>query len=310
MAVTNSLDSNLTAISSITRKYFIPKLADNINDSNVALMKIRKESVDGGDDIRQPVRYARGTQENYSGTSLLDTSYIEKKTALIFNWKQKNFPIVISGLDELKNAGNAKVIDHVRSEVQAAQEDAEDSFATGLYSAGTDALEIDGARVWLSTSNTYGGIDQSSYSWLQAQIDSTTTTISLAKMQERYEACKQKGKGAPDLITTTETEFNKVWGLIQPQQRFSDGDTAKAGFKNLMFNGAIFSEDSYCPSGHMVFWTLANVCLKSHGKRKFPGMFIDFERPYNQDVRVAHIRWAGNLVCDQPRKQGAFTALA
>ena len=310
MAVSNSLDANLTAISSITRKYFVPKLADNINDSNVALMKIKKESVDGGDDIRVPVRYKRGVQENYSGTALLDTSYVAKKTALIFEWKQKNFPIVISGLDELKNAGNAKVVDHVRSEVQAAQEDAEDSFATGLYSAGTDSEEMVGARVWLSTSNTYGGISQSTESWLQAQIDSTTTTISLAKMQERYEACKQNGKGAPTLITTTETEFNKVWGLIQPQQRFSDGDTAKAGFKNLMFNGAIFSEDSYCPTSHMVFWTLANITLKSASKRKFPGIFLDFERPYNQDVRVAHVRWAGNLCCDQPRKQGAMTALA
>jgi len=73
---------------------------------------------------------------------------------------------------------------------------------------------------------------------VQAQIDSTTTALSLAKMQERYEACKE-GADAPNLITTDETEFNAFWGLLQPQQRFSDGDTAKAGFRNLMFNGAV-----------------------------------------------------------------------
>jgi len=164
--VSNSLDTNLNAISSITRKYFFPVLADNVNTSNVALMKLRKASISGGVDIRQPTRHARGVQDNYSGTELLDTSYIAKKTALIFDWKQKNFPVVISGLDDIKNSGPEKVIDHVRSEMKAAEEDALDSFGTGIYSAGTDSKEITGVRVFLSTSATYGGISQSTESWL------------------------------------------------------------------------------------------------------------------------------------------------
>lgn len=306
---TNTQDASLDAISSITRKYFIPVLADNINTSNVALMKIKKESISGGTDIRQPLRYKRGVQENYSGSEVLNTSYVEKKFAFIFQWKQKNFPITISGLDDIKNNGPEAVLDHVRTETKAAEEDAMDSFATGLYSAGTDAKEIDGARIFLSTSNTYGGIDQSANSWAQAKIDSTTPTLSLAKLQEQYEAAKE-GNDAVDLITFDETQFNKFWSLLQPQQRFSDGDTAKAGFKNLMFNGAVCSEDSYVPSGYVVGWNLKRVVLKSSTQRKFPGKFIDFDMPHNQDAMIAHIRWAGNLVCEQPRKFFAFTALA
>lgn len=105
------------------------------------------------------------------------------------------------------------------------------------------------------------------------------------------------------------TQSNSFWSLLQPQQRFSDGDTAKAGFKNLMFNGAIVSEDSYCPSGYMVFWNMKRIKLVSSTKRAFPGKMEDFIKPHNQDVRVAHIFWAGNLVCEQPRKFGAMTAL-
>lgn len=305
---TNTLDSSLDAISSITRKYFFPNLADNVNTSNVALMKIEKVTVSGGTDIRQPVRYQRGIQENYSGTSTLNTSYIEKKFAFIFNWKQKNFPIVISGLDAIKNNGPEAVLNHIKTETQSAEEDALDSFATGIYSAGTDSLEIDGARLFLSTSNTYGGISQSANSWAQAKIDSTTTSLSLSALQTQYEAAKQDND-APNLITFTETQFNNFWGLLQPQQRFSDGDTAKAGFRNLMFNGAICAEDSYCPSGYVVGWNLKRIKLASSTKRKFPGEFIDFESPIDQDATVAHIRWAGNLICEQPRKFFAFTAL-
>ena len=230
---TSTVDSTLDAISSVTRKYFFPILADNINTSNVALMKMRKVGISGGTDIRQPVRYKRGVQENYSGTEVLNTSYVEKKFAFILNWKQKNFPIVISGLDRLKNgAGPERVLDHVRTEMQAAEEDALDSFGTGIYSAGTDSKEIDGARIFLSTSNTYGGISQSTNSWAQAQVDSTTTALSLSALQTQYEAAKE-GNDAVDLITMAESQFNTFWALLQPQQRFSDGDTASAGFKNL-----------------------------------------------------------------------------
>lgn len=306
---TNTLDSGLDAISSVTRKYFFPVLADNINTSNVALMKLRKVTATGGTDIRQPIRYKRGVQENYSGTEVLNTSYIEKKFAAIFNWKQKNFPIVISGLDRLKNgAGAEQVLDHVKTEMEAAEEDAMDSFGTGIYSAGTDSKEIDGARIFLSASNTYGGISQSANSWWQAQIDSTTTTLSLSALQTVYERAKE-GNDAVDLITFDETQFNVFWSLLQPQQRFSDNDTAKAGFKNIMFNGAVCVEDSYIPSGHVVGWNLQRIKLVSHTTRKFPGEMIDFETPHNQDVDIAHIRWAGNMVNEQPRKFFAMTAL-
>lgn len=305
---TNTLDAELDAISSVTRRHFFPLLADQVNTSNVALMKMPKKTVSGGTDLRQPLRYKRGVQENYTGTAVLNTSYVEKKFAAIWDWRQKNFPITISGLDELKNSGAEAVLDHVKTEVMAAKEDALDSFATGLYSAGTDSEEIDGARVFLSTSNTYGGLSQSSNSWWQAKIDSTTTSISLYQMQARYEACSE-GNDKPTLITTTETQFNKVWGLLQPQQRFTDGDTARAGFRNLLFNGAVFSEDSYCPSGYMVFWNMKRIQLRSHSARNFPGKFIDFDAPHNQDVKVAHIRWAGNMTVEQVRKFGAFTAL-
>lgn len=200
------------------------------------------------------------------------------------------------------------MLDHVRTEMQAAEEDALDSFGTGIYSAGTDSKEIVGARVFMSASNTYGGISQSANSFWQSNVDSTTTALSLSKLQEQYEAAKE-GSEAVGLITFSEAQFNILWGLIQPQQRFSDGDTAKAGFKNLMFNGAICAEDSYAPTNYVVGWNLDKVKLVSHTDRKFPGKFIDFEMPHNQDADIAHIRWAGQLVCEEPRKCFIFTAL-
>lgn len=305
---------SVTAINAITKQNFIPKLVDNVMQSNALLMYLDKnkgmETIDGGQDLRVPVRYARFSSRGwYAGAESQNTAYNEKKTALVFDWKQYYVNITITGLDKLKNAGESKVIDHVRSEVEAAEDDLKDAFGTGLYSNGTtDPKSIVGVRGFLSTSSTYGGISQSSESWLQAQIDSTSTTLSLVKMQERYEAARI-GNEAPDLVTTTETLFNSFWGLLQPQQRFQDSDTASAGFKNLLFNGAVVMQDDYCPASHMIFLNTKYLKLYSHKDRKFPGEYQDFRSFFDQDAEIAKMQWAGALVCSSPRLQAAMTAL-
>lgn len=272
--------------------------------------KGRLENVDGGQDIRVPTQFARFSSRGwYAGSENQNTSYNEKKTALVFDWRQYYVNISISGLDKLKNAGENKVIDHVKSEVQAAEMDIKDAFGTGMYSDGsTNPKSIAGCRAYLSTTATYGGISQSGESWLQAKVDSTTTTLSLAKMQERYEAASEPPK-RPDLITTTETIFNRYWSLLQPQQRFSDSESANAGFKNLLFNGAVVLEDSYCPSGYMVFHNTEHIALYSHKQRKFPGEYIDFTKVEGQDAEIASIFWMGAMVCNAPRFQGVMTAI-
>lgn len=305
---------SVTAINAITKQKFIPKLVDNVMQSNAMLMFLEKhgglETVDGGQDIRVPVRYARFASRGwYAGSESQNTAYNEKKTALVFDWKQYYVNITISGIDELKNAGESKVIDHVKSEVEAAEEDLKDAFGTGIYSNGSsDPKSIIGCRAYLSTSNTYGGISQSTESWLAANIDSSTTTLSLAKMQERYEAASINNE-KPNLITTTETLFNSFWAKLQPQQRFADSESANAGFKNLLFNGAVTLQDDYAPASHMIFHNTKFVKLYSHKDRKFPGKYIDFSKPEGQDAKIASILWAGAMVCSSPRLQAAMTAL-
>jgi hypothetical protein len=305
---------SVSAINAVTKQLFIPKLVDNVMLSNALLFYMQKngglENIDGGQDIRQPVRYARFAARGwYAGSETQNTAYNEKKTALVFDWKQYYVNITISGLDKLKNMGENKVIDHVKSEVQAAEEDLKDAFGTGIYSDGsTNTKSIIGARGYLSTTATYGGISQSQESWLQAQIDSTTTTLTLGKMQSSYESAKFANE-MPDLVTTTSTLFSSYWSLLQPQQRFADGDMAKAGFKNLLFNGSTVLHDDYVPTGYMIFHNTPHLRLYSHKDRKFPGDYVDFRKFFDQDAEIATMQWAGAYVCSGPRYQAAMTAL-
>lgn len=166
---TNTLDSTLTSLSSITRKYFFKELSDAITTSNPLLMKLkgRMETVDGGDDIRVPLEIAYNTSAMwYSGAETLNVSNNDPFFAAIFQWKQLNVAISIPEIDRLKNAGSSKVVDLVKAKMENAKKTMMNQFGTGIYNAGSDSKAITGARVFGSASNTYGGISQSSESWL------------------------------------------------------------------------------------------------------------------------------------------------
>ena len=69
-------------------------------------------------------------------------------------------------------------------------------------------------------------------------------------------------------------------------------------------------EDSYAPSGYMVFHNCKFINLYSHKERKFPGEFKDFEEFFDQDAMIAKLQWLGEMICSAPRYQAAMTALS
>src|SRR5689334_22790395 len=98
-------------ISAITEKKFVPKLVDNIFDTDALLARLKKSStmkIDGGERIMQPLNYAQNTAGGwYSGAQTLDTTDNDVITAAEYTWKQLYQNISISGLDEMKNSGDA-----------------------------------------------------------------------------------------------------------------------------------------------------------------------------------------------------------
>ena len=129
----------LTAdITAITKKYFEKKMYDNIFASTAALSRAKKKwytKIGGGRAIDVPLLYATNAHsEWYSGTTL-SVSTNSKKTSASFDWKRLHTPIVVDGLDELKNAGEEQVIDHVKTEVQIATKSQSDKVGDALFNA-------------------------------------------------------------------------------------------------------------------------------------------------------------------------------
>lgn len=297
-------------ISSITEKKFIPKLYDNIFDSNPLLQRAKSkfyEKLDGGERILVPLNYAQLSSSGwYSGSDTLATADNEVMTAAEYTWKAVFANITISRSDELKNSGDAQILSLVKNKVKVAEKTLEDKLATGLYSAGTDAKSIVGLGSAMSTSNTIGGISQSTYSWWQPKLDSSTTTLTISAMQARFNAASVNND-KPSVIMTTRTLYNSYYALLQPQQRFQDSDMAKGGFQSLMFNSAPVLPDSYCTASSMHFLNEDYIHLFVHKDEDM--RFEPFQKPINQNVKVGKVYWFGALGFSNLRLLAALTAV-
>lgn len=298
-------------ISGITEKKFIKKLNDNIFDSNPLLKRLKQKSyekIDGGTSIMVPLNYATTTASGwFTGSDNLSTADNENISAAEYAWKQIYANITITRLDELKNSGDAQKVSLVKSKVQIAEKTIMDTMGTAVYNAGTTTNALIGLRAIVATAETIGGISQSTNSWWQGQVDSTTTTFSIASLQTQYNACTIDND-APTVIMSTRANYNRYYGALQPQQRFMDSETAKGGFSSLMFNGTPFIADSHCPTSHIFLLNENYLHLFAHKDEDM--RFEPFQKPINQNIKIAKVYWMGAFGSSNNRLHGKMSAVA
>lgn len=297
-------------ISAVSKRYFLPKVADNIFVGTPELKRAKEKSyklVGGGTKIVAPLEYAMGNAQWYSGAETLNTADVDVLTAASYDWRQISAPVTISRLDELKNMGEAQVVDFVKAKMKNAEKSLRQSLSSAYFNAGTDPKAPVGLRAIVGTANTIGGISQSANSWWQGQVDSSTTTLGLTALETIYMSCSEDTE-QPSVAYTTKALYAKYWGLLQPQQRFVDEASAKAGFTSLMFNGIPVLACSNCPASHWFFVNESCIYIFAHESENMK--MDDFERPRNQNVKSAMIFWAGAIGSTNNRYHGKLSALA
>jgi hypothetical protein len=284
-------------LDSITQRYIMPKLFDNIFDSSPLLKKLlgsgQYHSVPGGTYIDIPLAYATTTANGwYQGAESLNTAENDQMTAARYSWCSLYSGITISEEDEMKNGGSAGVLKLLASKAQMSEKTIKDTLGTGLYSDGTNTKSIVGLRDIVAVDQTVGGISQTTSSWWQGQVDSTTTTTTISAVNTQFENASIDNE-KPDFLVSTRTILTKYYNLLQPMQRFTDSETAKGGFSNLLFNGAPWVSDSHCPASHLFGLNMKHLWLCYHPERNF--VQEPWQKPINQQVKVTRILWMGGF---------------
>jgi hypothetical protein len=309
-------------LNSVVQDLVLPMAVDNFFNSNGMFWRLKNKGIKyrGSPNISIPVFYTSATGADAYDPKVDDisTTDTDTLTKAVFAWKYYSIPIVVSADDELESSGPNAVLDFVETKSKAAEWKLNDLLGTHLMgTAATYTKRINGLGDCLSASSTYGGIAVADMATWIAAINSSTTACTLAAMQTQFGSQTIDSK-APTCIITNQALFDKVWGLMEAKRQIqgTENEMANAGFRNLLFNGVPLFVDSHIPGtggvsatndNDMYFLNEEYLWLYVHQDRNF--ILEPFQKPINQDRKVAHIKVALNLACSSRRMQGGFQSL-
>lgn len=325
---------SITDIMATTIESRTKKIADNVTNNNALLKRLetkgRIKTFSGGHKILQELSFAENANAGwYSGYDLLPVGVSDVLSAAEFDIKQAAVPCVISGLEELQNAGREQMIDLMEARLQVAESTMANLITGGLYSDGTanSGKQIDGLLKALPvdpTAATYGGIDGSTFTFWQNKVSDQTAANGLDPTKiigywNTLWSSLVRGQERPDLIMVDNTVWGTYMASLQDQQRFSNTNSADAGFMSIKFmdadvvlDGGIHtpgSSGSGAPAGTAYFLNTNYIHYRPHSARNMVPLSPNKRYATNQDASVNIIGWAGNLTCSGRMFQGLFDAV-
>jgi hypothetical protein len=304
------------AVTSISRHYIMPTVVDNIYNSNPFFFRVNaaKRFIQGGTQIEVPLMYSRFTAGGpYSGYDVLDTTPQDTIKNGVWDWRQHYVMVTVDGLTLLKVDSPQAVANYLKLYFQQAEMEMSENLATGIFSSGAVAKEIDGTQLAVDASGTYAGIARASNAWWAATEDGSTATLAMADLQTLFGNVSEGGRH-PTLILGQQVQYNRYWVINQADQTFRqepklyDEQLASAGFTNQLFNGVPWCVDSHVHNATTLYMLNEDYIYWCVSPRA-DFYLEDFQTPVNQDAMTAKMLWAGNLIVTNCSRQGKMTAL-
>ena len=265
-------------------------LADNVTNNNAILARLNKKGnikpVSGGNVILQELDYAEnGTYRRYSGYEVLDVSPSQVFTSASFNYKQAAVAITISGLEELQNAGEERIIDLLEGRIRNAERTMANNLSADMYSDGTasGSKQVGGLQLLVSDSPstpTVGGIASGTWSfWQNQQTTATTvTTYTILGAMNAIYTSQVRANDVPDLILADNNYYTRYLNHLQTIQRVTSDDMAQAGFVSLKYmNSDVVLDGGFggnCPDNHMYFLNTNYLFWRPHSRRNMAFLLI------------------------------------
>lgn len=312
---------NVTDIVATTIEKRSKKIQDNVTKNNGLLTWIKDKGnvrpVSGGTVIYEEISFAEnGNAGWYSGYDLLPVSAQDVLSAAQFDYKQAAVPVVISGLDQLRNSGPEQMIDLMEQRLKVAESTMTNLLAQGVYSDGTGSggkqiVGLDAAVPVNPNTGTYGGIDRATWSFWRSKTTTAGTALTAATVQAAMNtmwASLVRGADRPDLLLMD----SQFWGIymasLQPLQRFTDPAKANLGFPTVKFMDADVVLDGgiggFATAKTCYFLNTKFMSYRPHRDRNMVPLAPNRRYAINQDAEVQILAWAGNMTSSGPQFQG------
>lgn len=317
---------NVSDIIATTIEKRSKKVADNVSKNNALLAKLEmkgKRPFSGGRLIYEELSFAandgsgmangNGNAGFYAGYDLLPVAAQDVLSAAQFDIKQAACPVIVSGLEQLQNAGAEQMIELVGARIQVAEDTMQNLICGGLYSDGTgyagkQIVGLDAAVPFDPTTGTYGGINRETWTFWRSKLKNVANTSTLLADMNSLWADLIRGTDRPDLIICDAVVWKAYMAALQAQQRFTDPSTGNLGFPSLKFMDADVILDGgiggFCPTGTAFMLNSKYIHYRPHSARNFVALSPNKRYSINQDAEVQILAWAGALTMSGSQFQG------
>tara|TARA_R110000822_G_scaffold54998_9_gene140235 strand:- start:4410 stop:5354 length:945 start_codon:yes stop_codon:yes gene_type:complete len=290
------------------------QLVDNIFKAHVLLDHLNTKGrvlvEEGGVSIVEPVLYeANSTAEMYAGYDVISLTPQEGISAANYEWKQVAASIAISGIEEAKNRGKEQVIKLLNAKITQAEQSIQELMNGQLFSGTGSGENMFGiSKIAGTVNNVVGNIDGATETWWNPTVTNIGGALDLVDMGTLYNDAS-KGNDVPDIIVTTQTQYEAYENLLTPLVRYQDVAKANAGFQNLMFKQTPVVFDKVCTAGNMYFLNSKYLKLTGMSGNWFNTTPFQNGVVNGVDARYALILAYGALTCSARLRQGALTGL-
>lgn len=264
-------------VQSVTQEVLIPKVVDNVLNSNVTTARILGNAKEGrGYDIRKPMKYKNsGTATSFAGLDTFSASQLNTKVKMIYDMRAVRIPVALAGMDEVANQSAPVSINLVTEVLEEIEAELADYIGSLIFGDGTGNNNKDyigfGAIIDDGTSiGTIGSLSRTTYNVLNATKTASGGVLSLAKLATLTDAVSS---GSAKYHTSLYTMPKAVWTfyeqLLTPTVRenynmtgmpsigISGGATQGAGlqgqqgFVALQFRGVPLAKDEKAVTGNL-----------------------------------------------------------
>jgi hypothetical protein len=307
-------------VASTLEKYFTSgKATDNIFKRTAVLDFLNRRAkinTQGGRTAVIPIMgAANSTFVNYSGYDTFTPTADEILDTAIYNWKQSVIFVPMSGLEEAQNTGDKAVIKLVSQKTENAEMTAAETFEDMLFNAtgttqvaGKSWSTASGAKDWAGLASIVGtgahaGITAD---YWESFVNATGGPLALTDLSHAYNTVSF-GVDKCDFEVTTQELYERYEAILQANQRFTDANTAKAGFDNLLHKGGVVVWSDFCPDGEWYFLNSRHINLTT-----LSGNWMSWQgfiKPYNQDAEYGMVKSYGSFTTDGRRYLGKISGL-
>lgn len=338
--------SNL--VDTVTNQYLVPAVVDTVLRDNMFFGEVlAKTEKFRSPTMLFPIKYQTGVPGvAFSGFDVLPITAQNTRVNMVYNPTFFAVNVALAGTDLSVNDTEMQVLDLAEIEMKSRAQDMADAVGNLFYLDGTSyggkaflglgALVDDGSSV-----ATIGGLSRATYPTLQGTVTASGGTLSLLKMTQLSNSISD-GIVQPDMVLTSYAIYALYEQLVLPFQRII---TEVSGVREKMYGAAAYRAlswdglqvmrdrkvDTNAPG--TLFMLNLNF-LKFYGLKYWKGTPVSLKSKYikgniytegrdagqsftwtgwingfNMAAVNSFIIMGGNLLTDDPRRQGKLTGI-